>query len=860
MSLEDYARKRKFSKTPEPPPSKTEPGSNRSFCVQRHHATRLHYDFRLELSGTLKSWAVPKGPTLDPTEKRLAMMVEDHPLEYSGFEGTIPAGNYGAGSVMLWDRGTYEILGDMAGEGQLARGDFKFRLHGEKLNGEFALVRMKRGKGNEWLLIKKRDAFAQVGWNAEQHGDSVLTGRSQEEIARALPAKRQATAAKTDVARVPGAVRSKMLGGVAPMLASIATSPPPGKNWLFEVKWDGVRALCFVQDGKARLASRKGSAIDLQYPELSVLPHHVRAASAVMDGEIAVLDESGVPSFQLLQHRITVSDPATIAALARKRPVTFFVFDLLYLDGYDLRGAPLRERKRLLEEILEPGSLVRYSDHFAGNGAELLEAARQQKLEGIVAKQADSLYESRRSSKWLKIKVVSQQEFVICGYAEGERDYFASLVLGLYEKADLVYVGNVGTGFDNESLAEIFRRIEPLVTTRRPFADAPKMLRGTIWVRPELVCEVRFSSWTEEGRLRAPVFLGLRPDLDPKDCVREDRPAESGAAEPEPAETPQAKVEEPLLAPGKPESFASVDGRRLKFTNLEKIFYPNEGYTKRDVIEYYDSVASLILPHLKDRPLSLKRYPNGIEGKWFFQKDAPTSFPGWLRTEAVPSAHNRGPIRFVVGDDRATLLYLTNLGCIDENPWLSRVGSLESPDFILLDLDPHECGYDKIVEAAQLVRRKLDLIELDGYPKTTGGDGMHIYVPLAPGYTYDHTRTFAEILARLAEAERPDLFTTERTVARRPKGKVYFDYLQNGEGKTASAPYVLRAYPGAPVATPLHWSEVAAGLVPGQFHLRNALARFERTGDLFEPVLKQQQRLEPALQKLSRAAGGKPES
>ncbi|MGH9662929.1 MAG: non-homologous end-joining DNA ligase, partial [Bryobacteraceae bacterium] len=651
MSLDEYARKRKFAETTEPPPSAAKLDVNRSFCVQRHHATRLHYDFRLEVGGTLKSWAVPKGPTLDPAEKRLAMMVEDHPLEYGGFEGTIPGGNYGAGSVMLWDRGTYEVLGDKTAEQQLERGDFKFRLDGEKLSGEFALVRMKRGKGNEWLLLKKRDAFATSGWSPEQQGGSVLTGRTQEEIARGLPSRESTPEDMADAARVRGAVRSKMPASITPMLASIASMPPQGNEWLFEVKWDGVRALCYIENGKARLVSRKGTAIDLQYPELSVLPHHAKAASAILDGEIAVLDERGVPSFQLLQRRITVGDAATIAALARKRPVTLFVFDLLYLNGYDLRKAALRDRKGLLAEILRPGDVVRYSDHFAGKGGELLEAAREQKLEGIIAKRADSLYESKRSGNWLKIKVVSQQEFVICGYSEGEREFFASLVLGLYEKSKLIYVGNVGTGFDQETIEEIFRRIEALTTTRRPFAADPKIPRGTVWVRPEVICEVRFSSWTEEGRLRAPVFLGLRTDVEPKDCMREENAAE-------PPADPRPKAAEVLLPAGKTESAVAIDGHRLKFTNLNKLYYPKEGYTKRDVLEYYDAVSRLILPHLKDRPLSLKRYPDGIEGEWFFQKEAAASFPAWLRTEPVPSEHNRAPIRFVVGNDRATLLYL----------------------------------------------------------------------------------------------------------------------------------------------------------------------------------------------------------
>jgi bifunctional non-homologous end joining protein LigD len=422
-------------------------------------------------------------------------------------------------------------------------------------------------------------------------------------------------------------------------------------------------------------------------------------------------------------------------------------------------------------------------------------------------------------------------------------------VLGLYQQGKLVWTGNVGTGFDEQLLESVHGRLQPLASPRCPFEFIDKeMPKDVTWVRPELVCECRFSNWTLDGRLRAPVFLGLRADIDPAECVRE-----ATAAEPT-AEGPAAAAPAPretLLDPTKTEVALTIEGRRLKFTNLNKPYWPKEGILKRDLIEYYDAVAALIVPHLRDRPLSLKRYPDGIEGEFFFQKDATTaSFPDWVRTEPVYSEHNRGAIQLVVCDDRATLLFLANLGCIDHNPHMGRVGSLENPDFILIDLDPQDCPYSKIVEAAQLVRRKLDAVGLEGYPKTTGGDGMHIYVPVEPIYLYEQTRAFAEILARLVAAERPDLFTTPRPVAKRERGKVYFDYAQNASGKTISAPYVVRAYAGAPVATPLHWREVTASLSPLHFHMRNAVARFTRVGDLFAPVLNRAQRLEEALLKV----------
>jgi len=818
VSLTKYREKRSFDKTPEPAPSlpAEQPAHPLTFCVQRHHATNLHYDFRLELDGALKSWAVPKGPSLDPADKRLAMMVEDHPLEYGGFEGVIPKGNYGAGSVMLWDRGTYEMLGELTPREQLAKGDFKFRLTGEKLNGDFAIVRTKRGKGNEWLLLKKKDAFAHPGWNIEDFAVSVLSGRTQEEIAHGLEA--------------PSPSKPAKLPEISPMLAQIGKgTPPSGPDWLYEIKWDGVRAICYIQNGRVRLVSRNGNAMERQYPELSVLPHHINATTAILDGEIAALDPRGLPSFELLQSRINVADASAIATLTRNLPVVIFLFDLLYLDGRDLRGAPLLERKRRLKEILQPSEVIRFSEHFPGTGAELLEAAKAQGLEGIVAKRASSFYESRRTADWLKFKLVTTGDFVLCGMIKGEREPFGALALGIYDHGKLKWAGNVGTGFDRKKMDAIHARLSPLAIETCPLEpekDLPK--KGVTWTRPEAVCEVRFSNWTDDGRLRAPVWIGLRPDIDPQECTR-DEPSER----------------ETLLDPSKSEEILTIDRHRLKFTNLNKLYYPADKIAKRDLLNYYDAVAPLLLPHLKDRPLSLKRYPNGIDADFFFQKAIAESFPKWLHTADADG------IESVIGNDRATLLFLVNLGCIDHNPWMSRIDSLENPDYMLIDLDPQDCGYEKIVEAAYVVKTKLDLAELESYPKTTGGDGMHIFVPLAPRYTYEQVRSLAELLSHLVAAERPDLFTTPRAVAKRDKGKVYFDWQQIARGKTISAPYVLRAYAGAPVATPLAWREVTPRLRPDQFNIRNALARFDRVGDLFAPILNSTQEIEPALNKLS---------
>jgi bifunctional non-homologous end joining protein LigD len=858
MSLKEYSRKRSFDKTPEPKPQAQSTPAGNYFCVQRHDATRLHYDFRLEVDGTLKSWAVPKGPSLEPLAKHLAMHVEDHPIDYGSFEGNIPKGEYGGGSVMLWDRGSYELLGDAPALAQIERGDFKFRLHGEKLRGEFALVLMRgRGKGNEWLLIKKKDVDAQPGWNIEDHARSVLTGRTQQEIAENLPPPQTPAPNPRSLSFPAGAVKAPMPKSVSPMLATLATRPPPGEAWIHEVKWDGVRALCFIEDNQLRIFSRSGKRCDQQYPELSVLPRHVKAPQAILDGEIAVLDDKGRSSFSLIQPRISVADANSVAHLSRSTPVNLFLFDLLYLDGYDLRGVPLEERKRLLSEVVTPSERIHVSDFFTVDGAAMLEAARANGLEGIVAKARGSKYEGRRSRDWIKVKVVTSDDFVIGGFTHGERDYFSSLVLGLYDGQKLTHAGQVGTGFNEKSLKEIYSKIEPLITKKSPFTGTVKALRDVTWVQPELVAEIKYLEMTPDGLLRAPVFVGLRPDKDPKECVRESREYKEDGEDKGDGEykgDEEYKVHRgPLLPADSPaELTLEIEGHRLKLTNLPKIFYPGEGIAKRDVINYYDAVAPLILPHLRDRPLSLKRYPNGINEQFFFQKDAEGKVPDWVRLEPIFSDHNQDKIHYIICNDRATLIYLANLASIDQNPWMSRVGSLDNPDFALIDLDPTEgCPYNQIVEAAQLVKKTLDSIGLTGYPKTTGRDGMHMYIPLEPIYTFEQVRSFAELLSILVINQKPELFTTPRAVSSRKKAKVYFDYLQISSAKTIAAPYVLRAHPGAPVSTPLDWSEVKAGLEPGQFNIHNARDRFQRTGDLFEGVLKKPQKLEPALERVA---------
>jgi bifunctional non-homologous end joining protein LigD len=792
------------------------------------------------MDGVLKSWALPHGPTLDPAIKRLAVHVEDHPLDYGSFEGTIPSGNYGAGNVTLWDRGTYEWLGPKTPAQMWESGDLKLRFHGHKIVGEFALVRTNRAKGKDWLLIKKKDFAVREGWDPEADTRSVLQGPAE-------------------ISSIEGAVKAEMPAALEPMLATLGNGVPSGSEWLYEVKWDGYRALCFVEGGKVRMVSRRGTKLDTQFAAVpQALAQSVKAETAIIDGEVVALDDQGNPSFQRLQNLTGFgTKPASKGAAPF---LNFFAFDLLYLNGYDLRKAALIDRRQLLMSILLPSEIVRYSEHFVGKGAELLEAVRAKGLEGIVAKLAQSRYESKRSGSWIKIKVTTQQDFVICGYILGEREPFGALVLGYYKdkKLDprtrntgafrgprLVYAGNVGSGFTQQSLKSVFEKIKPLITKKPVLSDVPKDIGEVTWMKPELVCVVKFTSWTNDDRLRAPVFMGLRREVAPEEVVRE-----TGLL-PEHESQPESR-QEALLSAEKTEVALDIDGHRLKFTNLNKVFYPADGYTKRDVINFYAAVADLLVPHLQGRPLSLKRYPNGIDQDYFFQKDA-SGFPEWLHREEL--ADDEESKTRVICDDKASLLYLANLGCIDQNPYMSRLGTLEHPDFILIDLDPYHCGYDRIVEAARLVHTKLRLIGLEGYPKTTGGNGMHIYVPVEPIYSSAQTRSFAEILARWVAAERPDLFTTPRMVSAREKGKVYFDYLQNASGKTISAPYVLRAHPGAPVATPLKWDEVVPGLKPQQFHIANVLRRFERVGDLFAGVLNKPQELGPALEKLSAAMG-----
>ena len=903
--LDEYRRKRKFDRTPEPSGAEPQPelkakqprkrilggeptsseedarwkasvkarpastAHGDTFVVQKHSATRLHYDFRLAVDGTLKSWAVPKGPSLNPDDKRLAVMTEDHPLDYAGFEGKIPAGNYGAGTVMVWDRGTFSTIGDAAAAKQIERGEIKFSLNGEKLRGSFVLVKLKQSqKGNEWLMIKHRDADADPRWDADAHDGSVLTGRTLEEIAEEIPPKREP--APLGAGELRGARKSAMPAKTGLMLSTSLERPFTDPNWLFEIKWDGVRTLARIDDGSLKLVSRNGLDVTKQYPELAELPKVTSARQAILDGEIVALDEKGHSEFARLQQRMHVRAPA--AALLGQVPATYYVFDLLYCDGYDLRQVALVERKEFLKRLLHPTERVRYSDHQMEHGKELYELAGQNGLEGIIGKRADSWYSEGRSNSWVKIKQTTSLDAVIGGWTEARAPglEFGALLLGLFENQVLRFIGHVGSGFDQKLQQTIAAMLAAEAAKECPFQRAPEANEPAHWVHPKLVARVKFSGWTPEKRLRHPVFLGLRNDVRPGELRWE---TESGdAAPPEAARAPdvvrapevvgkaltaRAEIEAELFR-GKAESaVVEIDGKRMRWSNLNKVYWPESGYTKRELLAYYYRMADYILPFLKHRPLVLRRYPDGIKGQSFFQKDVREGIPEWLETVAIGSEEKGQDIHYVVANDLAALLFLTSLGCIDHNPWSSRVDDLEHPDYFLFDLDPSdETDFAVVVTIAKALDKKLQEIGVTPFLKTSGATGFHLYIPVEPVYTYAQLRTFAEVVARMVSAEHPNLVTHERMVAKRPKGRVLIDVHQNATGKPLAAPYVARAFPRAPVSAPLAARELRPNLTPEKFNIKTMVTRVAEKGDLWADFWTRRLKIEEVMERLSATVAG----
>jgi len=820
--LEAYRKKRDPERTPEPFGGRRHAGG-RLFVVQKHAARRLHYDLRLEMDGVLKSWAVPKGPSVHAEEKRLAVHVEDHPIEYADFEGVIAPGNYGAGPVIVWDRGWYRSVKPEDPLEQLRRGKVEFELFGYKLRGRWTLARMS-GKDREWLLLKKADGAAAGEELTERYPQSILSGLTVEEIAD-VPGRQELIRRHVEAL---GAPRREVAARTQPfMLATLGERPPSGEGWLFEIKFDGVRVLAARRGALVELYGRSGQLITGRYPDL------VRALLALpmqhflLDGEIVALDESGRPSFQRLQPRMALTNPREIEGAAARIPVEGVFFDCLALGGYDLRRLPLTRRKECLRLLVPPLGPVHFVDHVQGDGQAFLEAAAEQRLEGIVAKRAGRAYAGGRSGDWIKIKCQRRQEFVIGGYTDpqGSRGHFGALHVGLYDDGHLAYVSKVGTGFDEVGLKSLWEKLQPLARATPPFdtGEIPKG-RSHHWVEPKLVCEVRFSDWTQDGGIRHPIFMGLRSDKRPEECRRE-----------APLALPQDDAQTAVPAAPPPAARGDLE-RTVKLTNLRKIFWPADGYTKGDLVAYYDRVAPLILPYLRDRPLVLTRYPDGITGKSFFQKDAPEFAPAWVRTERVYSKDAGRDIDYFVVDDAASLRYVANSGAIPLHLWASRLTSVERPDWLVLDLDPKGAPFTDVVKVAQALHRILDDLELPSYPKTSGATGLHILIPLGARYIYDEVRTFARLLAVLGVEAEPDISTIARPLHARG-GKVYIDFGQNGHGQTIVAPFSLRPLPGAPASCPLMWSEVTARLDPARFTMTTLPKRFDKMADPLVPVL-----------------------
>jgi bifunctional non-homologous end joining protein LigD len=772
-TLREYRKKRDPKATPEPFGSKGG-GKEPIFVVQRHDARRLHYDFRLERDGALASWAVPKGIPLEPGQRALAVHVEDHPLDYADFEGEIPKGNYGAGTVEIWDRGTYELLEEKKD------GGLTVRLHGERLQGTWTLVPAKLdGNPKNWLILRKREEAA-----AEQ------------------PRSRR---------------RYK------PMLATLAKELPRGDDWLYEVKWDGYRAIAYVHGGEAQFLSRNENDLTQRFPAVKrALERAVKTPDCVLDGEICALDEQG---------------RATFSAMQQGRPDTrhiYVAFDVLEVEGKPLIDLPLVERRERLAQLLDRRKAdIQISEAFE-DGPGLLGVAEDQGYEGVVAKKPDSRYEpGRRTSQWLKIKTHNRQEFVMAGYTKGQgrrSGRFGSLVLGTYEGGDLRYVGNVGTGFTDAEIERLLAKLKPLERPDSPFGEVPKMPKvrkgDVVWVEPELVAEVEFVEWTHDGHLRAPSYQGLREDKAPEQVHRE---------EPLPNEIRKGN-------------------RNLRLSNLDKLFWPEEGITKGDLIRYYRDVAPVLVPHLKGRPFTMKRYPDGWKGKFFFQKDAPSHMPDWIKRAEITvttrdSPRQRRRIQAPIIEDELGLLWMVNMACIDCNTWYSRIDKPERPDFVLFDLDPSpDVGFPETVQVALLVKQALDALGLVSFPKTSGSEGIHVLVPIDRRSTYTDTRRFAEVVAGAIARAHPRLATTEWTRAKR-RG-VLIDANQNGEGKTIASVYSVRPKPGAPVSTPLRWEEVNESLDPGAFTMDAVLDRVNAEGDLFAGVLTTKQSLAQALKAL----------
>ena len=789
----------------------------------------MHYDLRLQFGGVLRSWAVPRGPSLDPTVKRLAVLTEDHPLDYIHFEGIIPEGNYGAGSMIVWDRGVWIPLEPVA-EG-MEKGKLLFELRGHKLRGVWTLVKTK-GKGrapNEWLLIKKPDAAARHEEASFDEG-SVLSGLTVEELRTGEDRAR--TIREDIVGNVPR--RTVDVRVVPPMLAEPRDDAFDDPRWVFELKYDGYRLLAGKSDEGVALRYRSGTIATAAYPEIRRTLESLPFVRFVIDCEVVVLDDDARPNFNRLQKRAMLQRSQDIDAATREHPVTLYAFDLLGFDDYDVRSLPLTKRKALLRRLLPASGVVRYTDHIRRQGQRLMEQVRRLDIEGIVAKRADAPYLEGRHDTWLKIRIEHTDDFVVAGYTKpkGGRTGIGALILGAYDGETLRSVGRVGTGFSEADL----RSIHALLSTR--VCEAPAVVGDdlpspdrAVWVAPVFVAEVRYKQLSPTGNLRQPVFVRMREDKAPQDC------AFPGA--PEPAE--------PAVAPIVAERPRPPTGGRVTLTNPQKVFWPAEGYTKRDLFEFYRDISPWLLPYLRDRPLVLTRYPDGIDGKSFFQKNAPAHVPDWVRTRMMWSEHAEREIHYFVVDDLDALLYVANLATIPLHVWGSRLRSLQHPDWAILDLDPKEAPFADVIRIASFLHELCDDIGLPHVLKTSGSTGLHVLVPLGGTCTYEQCRLLAHLLAQVTVAALPDIATVQRATRARG-GRVYIDYLQNGHGRLLVSPLCLRPRRGATVSMPLRWSELDQGLDPAAYNIKTAVARMERLGeDPFSSVLSGTPDLDAAL-------------
>jgi len=894
MGLQAYNQKRDFKKTTEPKAGVSKDSKKLMFVVQKHDASRLHYDFRLEMGGVLKSWAVPKGPSLDPKIKHLAMMVEDHPFDYRNFEGIIPKGEYGGGTVIVWDQGWYETIEDIKGKKaqennllkELAKGSVKVRLHGQKLNGEFALVKTKGMGENAWLLIKHDDDYA-TKKDVTKLDESVLSGKtiavmektsqkvwksgkaqpiSDEKLAKTIKTKAKD---KSD-AELPGAEskdpdpakllkeapKSAILKNIKPMLATLVDSPFDDADWQYEIKWDGYRALAFLNKTEVELLSRnKKSFNEKFYPIYEVLK--TLKLNAVLDGEVLVLSEKGISNFGQLQNWRSEADGALI----------YCVFDILWYKGKNLTGLTLVERQAILKEILpQTNDSIRLSKVFDTRGIEFFEAAKKIGLEGIMAKRKSSTYAlDNRSKDWLKIKINKRQEVVIAGFTKNKdtSKSFSSLILAVYKKGKLTFAGKVGTGFSDQQQKQMMKMFEPYLSKKSPFDVTPDVNKRSrfqrmqpdaeiTWMKPVLVAEVEFTEITSEGVFRHPSFKGMREDKKATEVVREHaEQTEEIVEEAEDKELANKKVskmeDDELLSAKGDRQDLKIKGKTLEFNHLSKVYWPGEGITKRDLLNYYAAVSEYMLPYLKDRPQSLNRFPGGIKGKPFYQKDVKGKAPDWAKT--FPYSTGDGEKKeYLLGNDLATLLWMVSLGCIEINPWFSRSKKPDYPDYCVIDLDPDQQDFDQVIAAALQVKEVLDAIEVPSFPKTSGSTGIHIYIPMGAKYTYEQTQLFARIVVEAVHAALPEFTTLERSIAAR-KGKMYLDFLQNRPGATIAGPYSVRPKPGATVSMPLDWDEVKPGLKMKDFTIFNTMERLKEKGDLFKGVLGKGIDLKKAIQK-----------